>query len=222
MAFARTTNACRGFTLVELLVALTIMAVVAGLLTNSMQFSLKTVDAVESSIATSVSTHQAQRALKRQLQQALPIRRTDSDGGEKLEFAATRKEVQFVAPLPGLASGGGLYRISLRVEDATMLGSDSGKLLMTYRSFMEDSEFNRNSEEPREVVLLEGFSDAEFSFLDSLRRTASSDWAHEWRHDDRLPDLVRLHIDFNNALDDDDLDLILAIKATSPAGYGTS
>ncbi len=212
MMVARNIKPCRGFTLVELLVALTLMAVVLGLLTNSIQFSLKTADAVETNIAAAVSMHQAQRALRRQLQTALPIRRVDSEDGEAIDFSATRKEVQFVAPLPGLAASGGLYRITLRVENDAALDGSDGKLLMIYRSFLEDSE-------PREIVLIEGFSDAGFSFLDT-RQVASSDWTNDWRHSDRLPDLVRLHVDFSNRFDDDGLDMIVAIKATSPAGYG--
>jgi len=221
MAASGRIDACRGFTLVELLVALTIMAVVLGLLTNSIQFSLKTTDAVESSIASAMSLHQAQRALKRQLQMAVPIRRADIEDGESLEFSASHKELEFVAPLPGLSAGGGLYRITLRVADDVTLGGNDGRLLMSYRSFVEESEFRRSPEELPEIVLLEGLADAGFSYLDT-RQVAPTDWINDWRYGDRLPDLVRLHIDFSDSPDDDGLDLIVAIKATSAAKYGAS
>jgi len=221
MMAPRNISDCRGFTLVELLVALTIMAVVLGLLTNSMQFSLKTTDAVESSIASAASLHQGQRALKRQLQMAVPVRKAGSDDEDTLEFAAASKELEFVAPLPGLTTGGGLYRITIRVEDDVRLGGGDGRLLMTYRSFVEESEFSRNVEESPELVLLQGFSDAEFSYLDTHQARAT-DWTTDWRHADRLPDLVRLRVDFSDNLDDDFLDLIVAIKTTSPTGYGAS
>ena len=221
MTASRRINACRGFTLVELLVALTIMAVVLGLLTNSMRFSLKTTEVVESSISAVVSMHQVQRALRRQLQMAVPIRRAGSNDGDELEFVATRKELQFIAPLPGLAAGGGLYRITLRVEDDVTLGGSDGRLIMTFNSSLDGSELQHGHEESQEIVLLEGFSDADFSYLDT-RRVAPGDWTNDWNHGDRLPDLVRLRVDYAGSPGDDALDMIVAIKATSPAKYGAS
>jgi len=221
LTVSRRINTCRGFTLVELLVALTIMAVVLGLLTNSMRFSLKTADVVESNISAIASMHQVQRALRRQLQMAVPVRRAGIDYGDELEFAATQKEMQFVAPLPGLAAGGGLYRITLRVEDDAMLGGNGGKLIMTFRSSLEGPEQQQSSRESKEIVLLAGFSDAGFSYLDT-RQVTPSEWTNDWQHGDRLPDLVRLRVDYAGIADDEALDLVVAIKATSPAGYGAS
>ena len=221
MTASRRINACRGFTLVEMLVALTIMAVVLGLLTNSMRFSLKTTEVVESNISAVESMHQAQRALRRQLQMAVPIRRADSNDGDELEFTATQKELQFIAPLPGLAAGGGLYRITLRVENDVTIGGSDGRLMMTFNSSLDGPEPQLGPEGSQEIVLLDGFSDAGFSYLDT-RRVSPGEWTNDWNHGDRLPDLVRLRVDYTGSPDDEALDMIVAIKATSPAKYGAS
>ena len=199
-----------GFTLVELLVALTVMALVMGLLTNSLQFSLKAAGAVEAEINGAVSAHQGQRAFRRQLQMAMPVRRAGSD---ELDFSASKDAVEFVSALPGLTGTDGLYHVALRIID--------GQLLMSYRSFIDTREHGEANAEPGEAVLLQGFERAQFSFLDA-RRVAAVEWADEWRYTDRLPDAVRLQITYGDASDTEPFDLVVAIKAPSPTAYGAS
>ncbi len=216
-----TKSTCAGFTLVELLVALTIMALVLGLLMNSMRFSLSTVDAVESRIAAIESLHQSQRALRRQLQLATPVLSVDSENPEQLDFTAGLKQLDFIAPIPGLSKGAGLYRISLRIEDDPRPDGHGGRLMMSYRMYIDAFEQNAYERESREFVLLEDFSRARFSFFDTARLSGAQ-WSHEWPHVDRLPGLVRLHIDRGDGSDGNALDLIVAIKTTSPSGLGQS
>jgi len=210
-----------GFTLVELLVALTIMGMVLGLLMNSMSFSMRTVDAVQSRISAIESFHQSQRALRRQLQLALPLFNRDSENPQQLDFSADMKQLDFVAPVPGLAAGGGLYRISLRIEDDPNPDGRDGRLTMRYRLYLDTFQHAANDLEANEVILLENFSRAQFSFFDTLRRDIGP-WSSDWEHVERLPDLVRLSVDFGDGADSDALDLIVAIKATSPSGIGES
>lgn len=208
----------RGFTLVELLVALTIMAMVAGLLMNSMSFSVNMAETVESGLYDVESLHQAQRAFRRQVQLARPLLRPDGPESQVLEFGATSSQLDFVAPLPGLSMGDLMYRISLQIVEPPGLPQGAGSLVMRYRPYLDG--FGPDSDDDvREAVLFEGFSSASFSYLDTLAVGAGS-WSQEWRHTARLPDLVRLSIDFDGAKTDDPTEFIVAIKAPLPVHQG--
>jgi general secretion pathway protein J len=207
-----------GFTLVELLVALTIMGMVSGLMMSSISFSMKTVDTVESRIAAIESFHQSQRALRRQIQLAQPILDIDSEIPRQLDFDAKVNKLEFIAPVPGLGNGGGLYRISLRIEDDFSADGNGGRLTMSYRMNISSSRYPSNDFATNEVVLLENFSHARFSYFDTLP-VVGGDWSSDWQYADRLPDLVRLNVVFDDDASDDAFDLIVAIRATAPAGF---
>ena len=206
-----------GFTLVELLVALTIMGMVSGLMMNSINFSMKTVGAVESRIAAIESFHQSQRALRRQIQLAQPVLDRDSEIPRQLDFDAKVNQLEFVGPVPGLGNGGGLYRISLRIEDGYGTEGNNGRLTMSYRMNVSSLRYPTNDFATNEVVLLENFSRARFSYFDTLPAVGGN-WTSDWQYADRLPDLVRLNVAFDDA-GDDAYDLIVAIRATTPAGF---
>jgi len=207
-----------------MLVALTLTAVVLGMMTNSLRFSTKTVDVGESRIGDAAAFHQLQRALRRQLQATLPVRVIDhQDVGEfeevtALDFSASSTELEYIAPLPGLASGPGPYRILLRIENGLNLDGRGGRLLMSYEPLRGDP--GVGDADSVERVLLENFAEAQFNFLDT-RQVAAADWESNWRHSDRLPDLVKLNIRFDDvALPNDDFEIIIALKATSPVRFG--
>lgn len=206
----------RGFTLVELLVALTIMAMVAGILANSMSFGLGTTEKVEASIDHSESLQQVQRAVRRLVQQARPVIVNPGIEPQVLEFQATSRQLDFVAPLPGIGSGGLLYHVSLQFDDAD---PDSHRLVMRYMPYLPGVQRQGVDQQIHEYLLLDGFSFANFSYLDALNRNGE-DWADEWRNPGRLPDLVRLSIGFGNEGVSDPVDVIVSIRSPFPNSPG--
>ena len=208
----------RGFTLVELLVALTIMAIVMGLLMNSIRFSTKTADAVESKISTIESFHQSQRALKRQLQLATPVLNTDSEAPNVLDFTAKSTQLDFVAPVPGASIGAGLFRVTLRIEDDARVGGHGGRLIMSYRPYVDAFAHAANKMDSNEVVLLDNFSYARFSFFDA-QRLNNNHWSNTWQLGERMPDLVRLRVDLGSEAEREVFDLVVAFKATSGRSF---
>jgi general secretion pathway protein J len=203
-----------GFTLVELLIALTIIALIAGLMTNSMGFSLATAETVEQRILDVESLHAAQRAFRRQVQLARPVILESEAEGARIEFAATATQLDFIAPVPGLTMGGLLHSISMRIDES------NGQLLMVFAPYLDDSRDGEEVFAASEVVLFEDFERAEFSYLDTLR-IGSNNWLREWRDAGRLPDLVRLRIEFGEQ-GDEVTEIIVAIKSTLPSGKGDS
>jgi prepilin-type N-terminal cleavage/methylation domain-containing protein len=203
----------RGFTLVELLVALTIVALIAGLLTSSMGFSLNTAETVEARILDNESLHAAQRAFRRQVQLARPVVVESGSEDVRLAFAASASQLDFVAPLPGLTLGGLLHHISMRFD------ADSGQLLMEFVPYLDDSRDGEDAFAVHQAVLIDGLENAEFSYLDTLG-AASGTWLPEWRDAGRLPDLVRLSLSFDEQGNDGDIEFIVAVKATLPLRTG--
>ena len=202
---------CRGFTLVELLVALTIVGLISGLLSNSLGFSLGTADRIEGRLQQAESLHQAKRAFRRQVQIATPLVVTSDSAESHIAFAANARELHFVAPLPGLDSGGLLHRISMNID------GESGRLVMSYEPFLPDK--RDDSADSAATVLIEGFSSASFDYRDTLG-PGRTEWQSEWRDPSRLPDIVRLSIEFEAEGDAAPVEFIVAIKATLPNRQG--
>jgi len=203
-----------GFTLVELLVALTILALMLGVTMNSLSFSLRTSGSVESAIAGKEYTHLATRAFREQLQQAVPLLRVSTVGQKKLDFDGDSNTVEFVAPLRGAGTSGGLHRIRFVIEEEPSFEENRGRLVMHYRPYSVDTNATNNDIDGK-VVVLDGFASARFSFSDIVT-SAGVDWTPKWRELMRLPDLVRLQVDYAN----DDVQVmipeaVVAIRTTS-------
>lgn len=206
-----------GFTLVELLVALTILALMLGVTMNSLSFSLRTSGSVESAIADKEYSHLATRAFREQLQQAVPLLRVSTAGMNELDFNGASNAVEFVAPLRGAGRSAGLYRIRFVIEQESSFEGNRGRLVMHYRPYSPDTT-NTNATSnttDNSVVVLEGFAFAHFSFSDVVTAVAV-DWTPEWRETMRLPDLVRLQVDYGTDVEQTGVpDAVVAIRTTS-------
>jgi general secretion pathway protein J len=201
-----------GFTLVELLVALTILALVISLIFSSLQFSIRTADAVEARITASERIQLVHRMLRRQLQQLLPVRRADNEDTDRIDFSGHRDAIEFVGPMPAPLLFPGLYRITLTVTH----GIDSQKLLMKFQPFVENERSGAGSREWQEIVILSDISDAEWNYQDTSRPERQP-WTVDWNDDNRLPDLIRLHIELNDTGDKNAVDLVVAPRITALA-----
>jgi general secretion pathway protein J len=208
---------CGGFTLVELLVALTILALMLGVTMNSLSFSLRTSGSVETAIADKEYTYLATRAFRDQLQQAVPLLRVSTAGLNELDFDGASNAVEFVAPLRGAHSSAGLHRVRFVIEQEPSFEDNRGRLVMHYRPYSADTTKANVTDNVAEssVVVLDGFASARFSFSD-VATSVAVDWTPQWRETMRLPDLVRLEVDYAN--DDDQVmipEAVVAIRTTS-------
>ena len=203
----------RGFTLLEFLIALTILALMLGVTMNSLNFSVRTSNSVEGAILATEELHLAQRALRRQIQRAVPRLRATESGPDHLDFAGTAKVLEFVAPLHGVSAAAGLYRIRFEIEDGAGFGDGGGRLVMYYaRSAAAPTPDWRDA--GGAVLVLDGFAAAEFDYS-SAAAQAGVEWSGDWRDPSRLPSLVRLHLEYPSGSDRVAPDMVVSIRSTS-------
>jgi general secretion pathway protein J len=205
---------CHGFTLVELLVALTILSLVIGLTFGSLQFGVRVADTVEWQVARSQTIHLIQRMLRRQLQQALPVAQPRGHELDGLDFEARTDRIEFVAPKTVGTGYSGLYRIAIKVVDDIDRDIGSKKLVLSYKILTPDDGARFPGYEFREFIILDQFTDAEFAYFDDSGPGANH-WLHEWEDKRTLPALIRLRIEHADSDDTVWPDLIVALKVTS-------
>ena len=205
----------RGFTLVELLVALTILALMLGITMNSLSFSLQTSKSVEAAILDTEQTYLATRAFREQLQQAVPLPQTAMVGLDQLDFGGSAKVIEFVAPLRGNRAYAGLHRVRFEIEDDPSFDGNGGRLLMTYRPYAGNTA-TVNPVASDSVVVLDGFASARFDF-GNVTTSTTVDWTPQWVATEQLPALVRLQVDIEGQDDRVAIpEVIVAIRATMP------
>ena len=184
----------RGFTLVELMVALALFAILAGILFGSLRLAGRSADAGEEKAQASSGMRLASDYLREQLTSQHPQRMR-----KMLEFpilfGGTQDEVRYAATLPGRVGVGGMWYYKLLVENVP--GKQFPALVL--ERVMPDLD----------GLSLPSFSDAERSVLaDDIKsvkisyygrdRGASLDQAPTWRNtwDDTqlLPVLVQIEV----------------------------
>lgn len=183
-----------GFTLVELLVALTLFAIMSVLLFGGLRFGLRAWEVGGERIDRLAAIEPVQNLLRRQLSQAtLPyIPANIRSQAPAAAFIGTRDAVRFIAPLPATAGNSGLYVFSVSAER----GSAPRKLQLSRRIFRPDALHSESFEPEDESALLDDVDEIEFSYFGSYDPARAPQWYQSWNSEFGLPQLIRIRISF--------------------------
>jgi general secretion pathway protein J len=182
----------RGFTLVELLVGLSLLSLISLLLFGGFRFGLRAWEAGDDRIAATNETEMAQHLLRRQLAEAQPIVIGPRTEGALTLFQGDDAGVTFVAPLPVHRGVGGFYVFSVLTRDA---GGDR-QLLLRWRRFRADAAVGSDFDPKDESVLVDNIDSIEIAYFGQPSAAAPAQWLQRWDGTVGLPQLLRLQVAF--------------------------
>lgn len=183
----------RGFTLLETVVALTLLAVMLAMLFAGLRTGVR---AWESGTGRGDRADQALLAysfLRKELSAAFPWRFKDPLA-VRLAFAGERETLRFVSMRPADLGGGGLAFVAFAFEPGK--GAQKAGRLVMQRAFAAAAYTDFSPVEGAErFALLEGVTAARFEYFGAENDTAAPAWSDKWDARTRLPSHVRLHLE---------------------------
>jgi general secretion pathway protein J len=175
-----------GFTLMEVLVAMTLLALLMTALSGSIGFVGRSWDRGWETGEKSAAFSRIEGTLRRMVERSVPI--TVSAGkNRRFLFQGTATGVRLVAHDAPSGSAGALY-----VQEIVVTGTArQGRLL--YRQYPFGGGSPR-SDTPSEAQVLSGDFSIAFSYFGSPRPQAPPVWLDSWASGGTLPDLVQVNI----------------------------
>lgn len=184
-----------GFTLVELLLALTLMSMLLALAYGGLRAATRAADRGQTILEDSSRIRMAHQFVHKQLNQALPLAfAQNEDGTERTVFLGEADRIRFVAPMPGYLGFGGPQVQEL----AIVRGEDSLELVLSH-ALLQGFEEGLLYERPP-ILLLEDIDSASFSFLGLDEEGELAGWSSTWQDIGVLPESIALDIGFVDAV----------------------
>jgi general secretion pathway protein J len=182
----------RGFTLLELTVALVLLALMSAVIYGALGLAGKGVDRGEAKVDATANMRLAQEFLRAQLEMQHPLRMRKVQEFPLL-FAGERDQVRYAAPLPARVAAGGIwyYRISVASDDAR------SPLVLERITPDVNGASVPDFVEPERSILAEGIAEIRFGYFgrdaNATDDTAPS-WRDRWDNPQRLPLLMRIDV----------------------------
>lgn len=186
---------CRdaGFTLVELLVAITLFALMTTVLVGGFRFGARVWESSDAGAGSVLDNNSAYTFTRRMLASALPLIDSEPIAEEAyVAFAGSPTTVSFVAPAPAQAFPGGLYQISLSLVPAERGVS----LVMQVRPFQPRLASAATLQSERSVVLVQGAGAGEFRYFGADAANPRRSWQSDWQQRNVLPALIAVRMRF--------------------------
>lgn len=178
-----------GFTLLELLVALTLLGFILALAFGGLRFGAKAWQSGDRKIERLSELQVAHRVVTRILSRAFPL--VLQDGIEpRYAFEGTAAGVSFVAFMPNYPDVAGPYIIRLEVV-RTGRGSE---LRMKRAPFAASAGGLKLAQADEDVALFETPHRMAFSYFNAVAGSGEGEWLDRWDDDKQMPALVRLRV----------------------------
>ena len=181
-----------GFTLVELTIALVLMALMSAVMFGSLSFAGRSWDGGEAKAAQVSEMRQTQQFLRGQLASQYPLR-ARKVVEFPLYFAGAADEIRYVAALPSRVADGGLYFFRLAVVQ------DGDKSRLVQERVIADPEVigDIDFRDAERAILAEGIEGIKIGYFGRDAGAAETEpptWHDRWDDKQRLPLLVRIDV----------------------------
>jgi general secretion pathway protein J len=188
---SRAHSGASGFSLVELLLALSLMSMLLALAYGGLRASTRATDKGQAILEDSSRIRMAHQFVRKQLNQMAPLVFSESDDQqERTVFEGEAKKIRYVAPMPGYLGFGGP-----QVQELAVVAADEGyALVLSHAILQEFEEENLYLRDP--IVLIESIEFAEFSFLGREETGELTAWTTQWEQKELIPEAVSLEIEF--------------------------
>ncbi len=201
---SRSRSNAAGFTLLELLVAMTVLGVLTGLLATGLSFGTRVWEREQKQLEQWAELQTVQDVIRRTLGQAWPLTVATASGTPDAGFVGDSTSIGFFGPPPAQSLAGGVYRYGLLRRP----GPEGVSLVLTWRLHSPDgaqrkgkrgkAAFMRrdDSADDKEVVLADRLVNAAFSYFGTDEEGGRPGWRDRWQNPAKLPLLVRMHVEF--------------------------
>ena len=186
--------ASKGFTLLEVLVSITIFSLVVAVLYAGYGLGIRSWESGERTHAAVSELRLAGSFIRRQAAQAFPLAISKSNAW-RLWFEGQPGRLVFVTAMPAYLGQGGMYEMTLQVDEA----EDGAALMVSRRLLHPDAETGKPGVDDQPRPLVEGLESATFAFFGAIGADSEESWHTSWEGKQRLPRLVRLRLDSNRA-----------------------
>lgn len=182
-----------GFTLIEVVVALSLLAFGLALTFGTLRGASRATERADATAARSERLRAVQGFVRTQAGGALPIAyEIDPATGEGRYVRGDAQRLEFVAAMPGYLSRGGPYLQTLELRP----GREGKQLVFSFRLLTPDGPLDAERE-PK--VLLDGIADGGFEFRTINDQGSAGDWRSDWQARGQMPPLMRLKLRFNDS-----------------------
>ncbi len=180
----------RGFTLIELVVAMALLGAMLLLLFGGLNFGLRSWDAADSNGRRTADHRIAYNFLRREIGETFPMRFKDSMA-LKFAFEGGHDHLRFVSSRPAGISAGGLSLVGVAIE-----AGEGRRRNLVMRRAMPDDEAKTFAplEKAERTVLFENVDAVTFDYYGAENDFSEPAWVDAWQFPARIPRLVRVRI----------------------------
>lgn len=172
-----------GFTLLELLLSLALLALIAAVASSGLRFGARAWQGA-AELDQAAESGAVRNWLEQRLAEAMPLYEREPSGNIRIAFEGAADRLLFLAPAAGGPGVGGVYRHEIAARGDGMLR-------------LERSLYRRAARLPGDWrTLLEGIAGASFRYFGRDRPGAPPAWHAEWPRGDRLPELIEINVTF--------------------------
>lgn len=181
----------RGFTLLEVMLAMTAVAMITAICYGAFHLAIRAVERGEVAVVASQRLRVAGDVVDHQIKSIVPYFARNEEGDTYPYFQGTATSVAFVTA-SALAGGGGLSRVIYRVLD------DPPRLVLTETPVFSADALGRDQTDlPGEasVVVLDGFRSLRFEYL--MNDGVDTEWLSRWDgyEEETLPSAIRMVVE---------------------------
>jgi prepilin-type N-terminal cleavage/methylation domain-containing protein len=190
----RDPDAEAGFTLLELLIALTLLAVTASLLVSAIGSARQALKVLDRRVA-HASVPAVQSVLHRLLVEARPDPNATGHADPDRAFTGEPDRLGFVSSFVPQGQYGGLWRYEIALDGGEG-AARSGGLLLTQQVVRPGSSATGA---PLRTVMINGVDALRLRYFGAAGKDDAPQWQDSWPHPDRLPRLVAVDVTFARA-----------------------